>query len=455
MTPSSFEQVCEDDTTIVQHNVGPNWADALGRRIRVSGARDIAGHSSAVCDVSGSPQSFRDSCPQRPYARRVVIGYDGLERIDMKILRAAGKEAVRDGGTLFETAEFVAQVADRMTSQPDEVVQSLEVLDNVGLLEIRRTLAAGLGGMRSFTLTESGLELHLQTDEPVYPEFERRVITAVADQSEGAGRLSELTDVSDVPILIRAHVVDRLGAEGLITVTKTMGGMEATHFRVISPRLDRIANQISTESGNQSSPALGEDAAALEFIEILDPTGTQDLVSALEPILGLASRMKDDGVFASDLATEDQVQADCAYLHRELYHHSDGVHTAIVVPVAERLMATLARFIGVNRSQITDNLVGEPPANPKDAAEASKAIEVLAGALGEHDLDLPFGMTTRDWITFHLGWMSTAARDRWIESLGVAGSVTTILVALGVTGSDSVLVGSYLGMLSVVFRSPK
>jgi hypothetical protein len=175
------------------------------------------------------------------YIRAPAALVEGLDRIDSLVLRSAGTEAVRDCGTRFNTAEFLASVIDELSITEAEAIESLEVLDNVRFVKIHRTMGGGLASMRTFGLTDTGLEAYLSAYEPEYPKIEEAVIARLAGWRNDQGSERELAEAVGAPGLIVQYVLDRCAAFGLLKVSKPAGGPSGAHFFGISPRLRRLA----------------------------------------------------------------------------------------------------------------------------------------------------------------------------------------------------------------------
>jgi hypothetical protein len=174
------------------------------------------------------------------YASAPAASIDGLDRIDSLVLRSAGNEAVRDCGNRFDTAEFLTSVIAELSISEADATESLEVLDNVRVVKIRRTMGNGIPSMRTFDLTGIGLETYLRAYEPEYPKIEATVIARLAGWTHDQGSERELTEAVGAPRLIVQHVLDRCAARGLLKLSRTSGPSGA-HFFGISPRLRRLA----------------------------------------------------------------------------------------------------------------------------------------------------------------------------------------------------------------------
>ena len=120
-------------------------------------------------------------------AARPAVRIEGLDRVDSLVLRSAGTEAVRDFGTRFTTAEFLASVTAGLSITEAEAIESLEVLDNFRVIKIHRTLGGGLSSMRTFDLTDAGLATYFRAYEREYPKVEATVIARLAEWPHDQG----------------------------------------------------------------------------------------------------------------------------------------------------------------------------------------------------------------------------------------------------------------------------
>jgi TIR domain len=178
--------------------------------------------------------------PPPLFADALAVRIPGLDRIDSLVLRLAGSEAVRDFGDQFDTAEFVETITDAQGVTDAEAIESLEVLEAEQYIEIRRTMGAGLAGMRRFTITPYGLEIYLRAYEVDYPRFEQTVIARIAERSSGdQGTERELASSVDVAPMIVRHVLDMLASTGDLSLSKPHGGSQGWRFHNVSPRLRR------------------------------------------------------------------------------------------------------------------------------------------------------------------------------------------------------------------------
>lgn len=172
------------------------------------------------------------------YAVASAAAVPGLDRIDTLILGSIGAEAIRDFGDHFQTTDFVASVTAELGISEDQAVESLEVLDADGFIELHRTLGSGIESMSSFGLRWFGLETYASAFLDDFESMVGSIVAALANWSSEQGSDTELADRTDVPRLLVLHVLETLENRGLLRLSKSMG--PSTHFLAISPKLRRL-----------------------------------------------------------------------------------------------------------------------------------------------------------------------------------------------------------------------
>jgi len=167
------------------------------------------------------------------YARAIPI--IGLDRVDTAVLRAAGDLAVEANQTLVDSGEVLERVAPDGVSE-DALLDTLEILDNRGYLEIIRTYAQGIEGMRSFILSDLGLEEYANAFIPDYGDLQERIARDLA--SAPRDRVHYVVDS-----VLEEHVIDLLEMRGLVRVTKMTGEKGGvTSVDWVNPELRRLAD---------------------------------------------------------------------------------------------------------------------------------------------------------------------------------------------------------------------
>jgi TIR domain len=166
------------------------------------------------------------------YARAIPIV--GLDRVDTVVLRAAGDLAVETNQTLLDTREVLGRVAPDGVSE-DALLDTLEILGNRGYLEITFTLARGIEGMSSFSLTDRGVEEYANAFVPDYGDLQDRIVRDLA--SSPRDRVHYVVDS-----VLEEHVVD-LEMRGLVRTTKVTGEKSGvTSVDWVNPELRRLAD---------------------------------------------------------------------------------------------------------------------------------------------------------------------------------------------------------------------
>jgi hypothetical protein len=163
----------------------------------------------------------------------------GLSRSDSLVLKAAGDEAVRDFGEMFQTAEFLSGL-EILGITEAAGLESLEVLDHDGYLALHRTSGSGIEGMSSFQLASAGFEQYLGTYVDGYDDIANEIGRAIVNSGD-QGTDAELADATGHPRLIVLHLLRRLDAGGLLTLSQSMG--IETHYMGVSPKLKRMLSE--------------------------------------------------------------------------------------------------------------------------------------------------------------------------------------------------------------------
>lgn len=159
-----------------------------------------------------------------------------LGRVDSLVLKAAGAEAVQDFGEMFQTEEFLGSM-QALGADESTLIESLEVLDHDGYVELHRTMGSGLESMSSFTLTSLGLEQYLRTYLDSYDAMTNDICAAILNSGE-QGNDADVAKATGHPRMIVMHVLKLLDGNGLLTLSQAMG--PTTHYMGVSPKLRRL-----------------------------------------------------------------------------------------------------------------------------------------------------------------------------------------------------------------------
>lgn len=183
----------------------------------------------------------RDRPPLLPvpdYARMPIVPIAPLDRLDNLVLRSIGEEAIRDDGTRFDTAEYLSEATRRLGVSTEDLIESIQVLDEIGFISVQHTLGRGVEAMRRFDLVAQGLDAYLTHYEPRFTTWQSEVVARLGSWQGDQGGESDLAAQVDAPRIVVQRILDELQARGLIRLSKPGGG--GWHFFSISPQLRRL-----------------------------------------------------------------------------------------------------------------------------------------------------------------------------------------------------------------------
>jgi TIR domain len=178
------------------------------------------------------------NCPEPgavpAYARTVAL--PGLYSTDTRVLQIAGDIALEQDHRMIDSLAVLERCAvDGITEEA--FLESLQVLEEHGYIEVARTFGAGISGMSAFTVTLAGLEEYASAFVPQYDDLAQRVIAELVNAPD------QVTDGAigraiDAPRLLVEHILDMLDARGLVKLTKLTG--PSTPVFSVSPQLGRL-----------------------------------------------------------------------------------------------------------------------------------------------------------------------------------------------------------------------
>jgi hypothetical protein len=173
------------------------------------------------------------------YATAAVASVPGLDRIDELVLKAAGDEAVQQFKELLDTVSLAASLAASHEVTQGQVLESLEVLDADGIVELHRTMGRGIDSMSSFALTWHGIETYANAFVDGYESLTKEVVAYIAGSGKDQGTDEEVATAVSHPRLLVLHVMRLLDAQGLLVLSQSLGPW--THYINPSPKLRRLA----------------------------------------------------------------------------------------------------------------------------------------------------------------------------------------------------------------------
>ena len=189
--------------------------DRIARAIRGDRNRRDPGHAPAYVSVAALP---------------------GLYSADTRLLQVAGDIALETDGQLVDTETVLTRTQTDGISE-EALLESLQILEEHGYVDIVRTMSTGISGMLAFTITLHGMEEYARTFIPDYDTIVERVVVQLVNGS-GRDTDSGIADEVGTTRLLAEHVLDVLAARGLIQSTKMTG--PTTLVTNVSPQLGRI-----------------------------------------------------------------------------------------------------------------------------------------------------------------------------------------------------------------------
>ena len=197
--------------------------------------QDLANVGAVANDVTRAVLGDRHRPePGQLPAYAASIPLPGLDRVDTRVLQAAGDAAIDANQTLVQSKD----VFDRVTADgiaQDAFLESLEVLEGRGFIKIHGSYGPGIEGMSAFSFTLIGLGAYVDAFVPEYADLQGRIIQSLANSPRG----EEPSDI-DSTQLLQEHVLDVLAARGLIRVTK-LGLITAIDW--VTPELRRMLDR--------------------------------------------------------------------------------------------------------------------------------------------------------------------------------------------------------------------
>jgi hypothetical protein len=157
-----------------------------------------------------------------------------LDRVDSRVLQAAGDVALEANQTLVESKAVLERVAPDGVAE-NAFLESLEVLECRGYLEVHTTFALGIEGMSAFSFTVLGFEIYADAFVPEYGQLQEQIIQSLTNSTR-----ERPVDVDSTQVL-HEHVLDVLAARGLIRITKMSGPMTSVDW--VNPELRRMVDR--------------------------------------------------------------------------------------------------------------------------------------------------------------------------------------------------------------------
>jgi hypothetical protein len=146
----------------------------------------------------------------------------------------AGDLALARDEVLMDSVDVLGSIADDQVTA-EAFLESLEVLEGRGFIDVVRTFGRGIEGMSAFFLTTLGFAEFARAFLPDY----NATVTAVAAQlvNNGGGDDRSIATELHQPRALIENIIDLFVAQGLLRATKTTGPSTFVHW--VSPDLRR------------------------------------------------------------------------------------------------------------------------------------------------------------------------------------------------------------------------
>jgi len=169
----------------------------------------------SIYGVSQKPSVGRP--PQ--YAQLMVDTLPGFSQIDVLVLRAACEASLAEGHPFVSTSQLLPMLEeyDIVREQVDE---SLEILDEQGLIEATREM--GSRGISFFKITTYGFETFAKLYLPDFDDLVVRVLVEIINKDLRLNK--EVAESLDVPQVLVDYALDVLAARNYVQISKAFGG---------------------------------------------------------------------------------------------------------------------------------------------------------------------------------------------------------------------------------------
>ena len=195
---------------------------------------DINNYSSSLDRIVASIYGQKDkpelgNAPQ--YIHSPVENIPGLIKTDNLVLKLSCEYAIKENDRVLNPGKIF--LGDDAPVIPEsELLESLEVLDREGYINLSRTIGAGFS---HYQLTTHGMEEYAEAYIRNYHEIQANVISLLVNEEIASN--NELVEKLKQPQLIVDHVLELLESNGHVSLSKMIGGLIRVYN--ISPSLKR------------------------------------------------------------------------------------------------------------------------------------------------------------------------------------------------------------------------
>jgi hypothetical protein len=176
-----------------------------------------------------------------PYAAAPSIPIGGLEHIDSLVFERACWIAIKQDQSLVDEGEWQKAIED-LSLTGERLVSAQEMLDEEGYIKLHQTIGPP-DSLHSFSISLRGFQ---EFAKACLPGFNELVSKVAASLARGDGKPfpsgNSLAREFGEPLRVIEHILELLENNGLIEISRQLGGDYMTVWRV-SAKLKRAASQ--------------------------------------------------------------------------------------------------------------------------------------------------------------------------------------------------------------------
>jgi len=195
---------------------------------------DLDNYSHSLDRIVASIHGQKDKPPIGnipSYVNSPVENIPGLMKTDNIVLKLSCEYALKEDDRVLTPEKVFGENGSPIIPE-SELVESLEVLDREGYIELSRTIGAGFS---HYQLTTHGLDEYATAYLQSYHETQTNIISLLVNENVASN--TQLVKKLNQPPLIIDHVLDLLELNGHVNLSKMIGGFIRVYN--ISPSLKR------------------------------------------------------------------------------------------------------------------------------------------------------------------------------------------------------------------------
>jgi TIR domain len=166
----------------------------------------------------GSPPAF---------VREATDGIDGMASVDSLVLKRTAEYDLRTNSHIVEPENIFSDL-DALGLTKQQILDSIEVLDSEGIFEVSRYMGGGPDRFGCHVrVTPFGFETYCSTELDNYEQLKEQCAGLIVN--EGVHDNQSLASKTGAQPRLIEHILDIFESNGLITISKYLGGNIAIH----------------------------------------------------------------------------------------------------------------------------------------------------------------------------------------------------------------------------------